>query len=94
MGHSQFGRRPPPQPHEPQPDTEPCPSETPRPDDVSFTDCVIPTILDMPEVTIAAFVEEPEPVAPYGAKGIGDPPPSCVSRKERNKSKRTTGSAP
>ncbi|WP_420435197.1 hypothetical protein [Candidatus Poriferisocius sp.] len=25
-------------------------------------------------MTIAAFVEEPEPGAPYGAKGIGEPP--------------------
>ncbi|WP_419918892.1 xanthine dehydrogenase subunit D [Candidatus Poriferisocius sp.] len=40
----------------------------------SFTDYVIPTTLDMPPVTIAAFVEEPEPGAPYGAKGIGEPP--------------------
>ena len=40
----------------------------------SFTDYVIPTPLDMPDVTIAAFVEEPEPGAPYGAKGIGEPP--------------------
>ena len=40
----------------------------------SFTDYVIPTTLDMPPVTIAAFIEEPEPGAPYGAKGIGEPP--------------------
>ena len=40
----------------------------------SFTDYVIPTTLDMPPVTIAAFIEEPEPSAPYGAKGIGEPP--------------------
>ncbi len=40
----------------------------------SFTDYVIPTTLDMPDVTIAAWVEEPEPNAPYGAKGIGEPP--------------------
>lgn len=40
----------------------------------SFTDYVIPTTLDMPDVTIAAWVEVPEPGAPYGAKGIGEPP--------------------
>ena len=40
----------------------------------SFTDYVIPTTLDMPDVTIAAWVEHPEPNAPYGAKGIGEPP--------------------
>ena len=28
----------------------------------------------MPDVAIAAWVEEPEPGAPYGAKGIGEPP--------------------
>ena len=40
----------------------------------SFTDYVIPTTLDMSDVIIAAWVEEPEPGAPYGAKGIGEPP--------------------
>jgi CO/xanthine dehydrogenase Mo-binding subunit len=39
----------------------------------SFTDYLIPTALDMPPVT-AALVEEPEPFAPYGAKGVGEPP--------------------
>ena len=39
----------------------------------SFTDYVIPTALDMPEVS-AVLVEEPEPDAPYGAKGVGEPP--------------------
>ena len=40
----------------------------------SFTDYLIPTALDMPEVRIAALVEEPEPGAPFGAKGVGEPP--------------------
>ncbi len=39
----------------------------------SFTDYLIPTALDMPPVTIE-LVEEPEPDAPYGAKGVGEPP--------------------
>lgn len=39
----------------------------------SFTDYVIPTALDMPTVS-AVLVEEPEPDAPYGAKGVGEPP--------------------
>ena len=39
----------------------------------SFTDYLLPTILDMPEV-VATVVEEPEPGAPYGAKGVGEPP--------------------
>jgi xanthine dehydrogenase D subunit len=40
----------------------------------SFTDYLIPTALDMPNVIIAGLIEEPEPGAPYGAKGIGEPP--------------------
>jgi xanthine dehydrogenase D subunit len=40
----------------------------------SFTDYLIPTALDMPKVTIAALIEEPEPGAPFGAKGVGEPP--------------------
>jgi CO/xanthine dehydrogenase Mo-binding subunit len=39
----------------------------------SFTDYLIPTALDMPEV-LATLVEEPEPGAPFGAKGVGEPP--------------------
>jgi CO/xanthine dehydrogenase Mo-binding subunit len=39
----------------------------------SFTDYLIPTALDMPPVDIV-LVEEPEPDAPYGAKGVGEPP--------------------
>ena len=39
----------------------------------SFTDYLIPTALDMPPVD-SAIVEDPEPEAPYGAKGIGEPP--------------------
>jgi CO/xanthine dehydrogenase Mo-binding subunit len=37
----------------------------------SFTDYLIPTILDVPPV-VSEFVEEPEPGAPYGLKGIGE----------------------
>ena len=40
----------------------------------SFTDYIIPTALDMPAVHIAALIEEPEPGAPLGAKGVGEPP--------------------
>jgi CO/xanthine dehydrogenase Mo-binding subunit len=39
----------------------------------SFTDYLIPTTLDMPPV-VAELVEEPEPAAPYGVKGVGEPP--------------------
>ncbi|MGF7060851.1 xanthine dehydrogenase family protein molybdopterin-binding subunit [Brassicibacter mesophilus] len=37
-----------------------------------FTNYLIPTSLDMPEVN-AAIVEDPESTAPFGAKGIGEP---------------------
>jgi CO/xanthine dehydrogenase Mo-binding subunit len=39
----------------------------------SFTDYLIPTALDMPPVE-TVLIEDPEPEAPYGAKGIGEPP--------------------
>jgi xanthine dehydrogenase D subunit len=39
----------------------------------SFTDYLIPTALDMPEVRYT-LVEEPEPGAPFGAKGVGEAP--------------------
>jgi xanthine dehydrogenase D subunit len=39
----------------------------------SFTDYLIPTALDMPPVT-ATLIEQPEPGAPFGAKGVGEPP--------------------
>ncbi|MGQ0570670.1 MAG: xanthine dehydrogenase subunit D [Armatimonadota bacterium] len=38
----------------------------------SFTDYLIPTILDMPPVD-SVLVEEPEPDVPFGAKGVGEP---------------------
>jgi len=38
----------------------------------SFTDYLLPTILDMPPV-VCVLVEEPEPGLPYGAKGVGEP---------------------
>ena len=39
----------------------------------SFTDYLIPTTLDVPPI-VSELVEEPEPDAPYGAKGVGEPP--------------------
>jgi CO/xanthine dehydrogenase Mo-binding subunit len=39
----------------------------------SFTDYLIPTALDMPPV-VSDLVEVPEPDAPYGVKGVGEPP--------------------
>jgi CO/xanthine dehydrogenase Mo-binding subunit len=40
----------------------------------SFTDYLIPTALDVPPVVAVELVEEPEPDAPYGVKGVGEPP--------------------
>jgi xanthine dehydrogenase D subunit len=39
----------------------------------SFTDYLIPTALDAPTVE-AVLIEEAEPGAPFGAKGVGEPP--------------------
>jgi CO/xanthine dehydrogenase Mo-binding subunit len=39
----------------------------------SFTDYLIPTILDMPPVR-AEILELPQPEAPYGLNGVGEPP--------------------
>jgi CO/xanthine dehydrogenase Mo-binding subunit len=39
----------------------------------SFTDYLIPTALDMPPVE-SVLVQVPEPSAPYGVKGVGEPP--------------------
>jgi CO/xanthine dehydrogenase Mo-binding subunit len=42
----------------------------------NFTDYLLPTFLDMPDV-VARLVEEPDPHAPLGAKGVGEAP--CIS---------------
>ncbi|HVV57896.1 MAG TPA: molybdopterin cofactor-binding domain-containing protein [Gaiellaceae bacterium] len=39
----------------------------------SFTDYLIPTALDMPPVE-SVLIEDPEPDAPYGVKGVGEAP--------------------
>jgi len=39
----------------------------------SFTDYLLPTFLDMPDVAIS-LIEQPDPMAPLGAKGVGEPP--------------------
>jgi len=39
----------------------------------SFTDYLIPTILDVPSVT-SELIEEPDPESPYGVKGVGELP--------------------
>ncbi|MDA9292859.1 xanthine dehydrogenase subunit D [bacterium] len=42
----------------------------------NFTDYLLPTFLDMPPV-LATLIEQPDPHAPLGAKGVGEPP--CIS---------------
>jgi CO/xanthine dehydrogenase Mo-binding subunit len=39
----------------------------------SFTDYLIPTILDMPPMKVS-ILENPDPAAPYGLRGAGEPP--------------------
>ena len=39
----------------------------------SFTDYLIPTILDMPPMPIEVL-EYPDPSAPYGLRGVGEAP--------------------
>jgi len=39
----------------------------------SFTDYLLPTILDVPPMRIE-ILEHPDPDAPYGLKGVGEPP--------------------
>lgn len=39
----------------------------------SFTDYLIPTILDMPPMRLSVL-ENPDPHAPYGLRGAGEPP--------------------
>ncbi len=39
----------------------------------SFTDYLIPTILDMPPMKLS-ILENPDPHAPYGLRGAGEPP--------------------
>jgi CO/xanthine dehydrogenase Mo-binding subunit len=39
----------------------------------SFTDYLIPTILDMPPMALK-ILENPDPAAPYGLRGAGEPP--------------------
>src|SRR3989441_3758065 len=63
----------------------------------SFTDYLIPTILDMPPV-VSEVVEEPEPGLPYGAKGVGEPStvvvPAAAAAALRNATGRELRRAP
>ena len=39
----------------------------------SFTDYLIPTVLDVPPMQVL-LLENPDPHAPYGVRGVGEPP--------------------
>jgi CO/xanthine dehydrogenase Mo-binding subunit len=63
----------------------------------SFTDYLLPTMLDMPPV-VPELVEEPEPGLPYGAKGVGEPStvvvPAAIVAALRNATGRELHRAP
>ena len=63
----------------------------------SFTDYLLPTALDMPSIQ-TVLVEEPEPDAPYGVKGVGEPPllasPAAVCAAIRAATGRRLGRIP
>jgi CO/xanthine dehydrogenase Mo-binding subunit len=56
----------------------------------SFTDYLVPTILDVPPI-VSEFVEEPEPGAPYGVKGIGELPTVVTAAAIASALRRATG---
>ena len=58
----------------------------------SFTDYLIPTILDMPPVRMEVL-ELGDPLAPYGAKGVGEPPDDLVDPGGRERRARRDGRA-
>jgi len=63
----------------------------------SFTDYLLPAALDMPEIE-TVLVEEAEPDAPYGAKGVGEPPlissPAAIAAAMREATGRRLGRIP
>jgi xanthine dehydrogenase D subunit len=63
----------------------------------SFTDYLLPTILDMPPVRIEVL-EQADPVAPYGLKGVGEPPnistPPAIVAALRDATARPLGRIP
>ena len=56
----------------------------------SFTDYLIPTILDVPPI-IVELVEEAEPDTPYGAKGVGEIPTIAATPAVVNALRAATG---
>ncbi|GAA3586721.1 xanthine dehydrogenase subunit D [Amycolatopsis ultiminotia] len=56
----------------------------------SFTDYLIPTVLDMPPMRIDVL-ERPDPHAPYGVRGVGEPPTISATPAVANAIRAATG---
>ncbi|QRP47588.1 xanthine dehydrogenase subunit D [Amycolatopsis sp. FDAARGOS 1241] len=56
----------------------------------SFTDYLIPTVLDMPPIRIEVL-ERPDPHAPYGVRGVGEPPTISSTPAVANAIRAATG---
>ena len=56
----------------------------------SFTDYLIPTILDMPPMRVDVL-ERPDPHAPYGVRGVGEPPTISATPAIANAIREATG---
>ncbi|MCR6482444.1 xanthine dehydrogenase subunit D [Amycolatopsis sp. OK19-0408] len=56
----------------------------------SFTDYLIPTILDMPPMRVDV-IERPDPHAPYGVRGVGEPPTISATPAIANAIRAATG---
>ncbi len=56
----------------------------------SFTDYLIPTILDMPPMNVDV-IERPDPHSPYGVRGVGEPPTISATPAIANAIRNATG---
>ncbi|MBB4688931.1 xanthine dehydrogenase subunit D [Amycolatopsis jiangsuensis] len=56
----------------------------------SFTDYLIPTVLDMPPMRVD-ILERPDPHAPYGVRGVGEPPTISTTPAVANAIRAATG---
>jgi CO/xanthine dehydrogenase Mo-binding subunit len=56
----------------------------------SFTDYLIPTILDMPPMNVDV-IERPDPHSPYGVRGVGEPPTISATPAIANAIRAATG---
>jgi CO/xanthine dehydrogenase Mo-binding subunit len=56
----------------------------------SFTDYLIPTIVDMPPMAVEV-IERPDPNSPYGVRGVGEPPTISATPAIVNAIRNATG---